>query len=234
MPESRATLRHYRASASKVREVLGLIRGRDAADAREILRFSERSAAREVGKLLDSAIANAENNEELPPDELFVSRCWADEGPTMKRWRPRARGRATRIRKRSSHVTIVVARYSDDELRRRQAREDATGGTDRRRRLARRRRVAGQTAAAARGGAESSVSTREEPTSEESEEVDGVSGAGPTDSAGSSPTSVPEAIASDSEGAPIAEQEGAEDADADTPDAELAADDEGRQTEGSE
>jgi large subunit ribosomal protein L22 len=125
--------------------VLGLIRGLDVEEAREVLRFCERGAADEVGKLLDSAIANAEHNDNLPVDELFVARCWADEGPTMKRFRPRARGRGTRIRKRTSHVTIVVARYSDDELMRRRARDAASGGAaDRRRRLQRRRRVAAQ------------------------------------------------------------------------------------------
>jgi large subunit ribosomal protein L22 len=150
MPETRATLRHSGISATKVRAVLGLIRGLDVADAREVLRFCERGAAEEVGKLLDSAVANAEHNDSLPPDELFVSRAWADEGPTAKRYRPRARGRGTRIRKRTSHVTIVVARYSEDDLMARSARETASGSgaaADRRRRLTRRRRVAASTAA---------------------------------------------------------------------------------------
>ena len=150
MPETRATLRHCGTSATKVRQVLGLIRGLDVNDAREVLRFCERGAADEVGKLLDSAVANAEHNDLLPPDELFVSRAWADEGPTAKRYRPRARGRGTRIRKRTSHITIVVARYSEDDLLKRTARETASGSgaaADRRRRLTRRRRVAASTAA---------------------------------------------------------------------------------------
>ena len=141
MPETRASLRHLRTSPTKVREVLGLIRGREVDDARERLRFSTRGPAGEVLKLLDSAVANAENNQSLPEDELFVARAYADEGPTLKRWRPRARGRGTRIRKRTSHVTIVLSRFTDDELERRRHREEATGPTRRLRRPTRRRRV---------------------------------------------------------------------------------------------
>jgi large subunit ribosomal protein L22 len=141
VPETRASLRHLRTSPTKVREVLGLIRGREVDDARERLRFSTRGPAGEVLKLLDSAVANAENNQSLPEDELFVARAYADEGPTLKRWRPRARGRGTRIRKRTSHVTIVLSRFSDDELDRRRRREEATGPTRRLRRPTRRRRV---------------------------------------------------------------------------------------------
>jgi large subunit ribosomal protein L22 len=141
VPETRSSLRHLRTSPTKVREVLGLIRGREIDDARERLRFSTRGPAGEVLKLLDSAVANAENNQSLPEDELFVARAYADEGPTLKRWRPRARGRGTRIRKRTSHITIVLSRFSDDELERRRHREEATGPTRRLRRPTRRRRV---------------------------------------------------------------------------------------------
>jgi large subunit ribosomal protein L22 len=151
MPETRATLRHSGTAPNKVRQVLNLIRGLDVSEAREVLRFCERGAAEEVGKLLDSAVANAEHNDNLPADELYVSRAWADEGPTAKRYRPRARGRGTRIRKRTSHVTIVVARYSEEALTARTQRETASGtgaAADRRRRLTRRRRVAASTAAA--------------------------------------------------------------------------------------
>src|SRR3954468_5723918 len=150
MPETRATLRHSGTAPNKVRQVLNLIRGLDVSEAREVLRFCERGAAEEVAKLLDSAVANAEHNDSLPADELYVTRAWADEGPTAKRYRPRARGRGTRIRKRTSHVTIVVARYSEDDLMARTARETASGSgaaADRRRRLTRRRRVAASTAA---------------------------------------------------------------------------------------
>jgi len=139
---STARVRYLRTAPSKVRQVLGLIRGLDVDDARETLRFCERAAAEDVLKLLDSAIANAEHNDHLPSDELYVDRAWADEGPTLQRYRPRARGRATSIRKRTSHITIVVSRYSDDELERRhRADESAVTATPRTRRPSRRRRV---------------------------------------------------------------------------------------------
>ena len=104
-----------------------LIVGKNVSEAREILRFCERGAAEPVMKVLDSAVANAEHNDNMPEDELFVARAFADEGPTMKRGRPRARGRYGRLKKRSSHLTIVVARYSDDELEQRRRREAQTG-----------------------------------------------------------------------------------------------------------
>jgi large subunit ribosomal protein L22 len=139
MPETAARLRYHRASPSKVRQVLRLIVGQDVNEARETLRFCERGAAEPVMKLLDSAIANAEHNDNVPEDELFVTRAYADEGPTLKRGRPRARGRYGRIKKRTSHITIVVARYEDDELERRRSRETAVAGPTR---VSRRRRVA--------------------------------------------------------------------------------------------
>jgi large subunit ribosomal protein L22 len=140
MPETAARLRHHRTSPTKVRQVLRLIVGKDVADAREILRFCERGPAETVMKLLDSAVANAEHNDSVPEEELFVTRAFADEGPTMKRWRPRARGRGTRIRKRTSHITIIVARYEDDALEQRRKREAADTQAQR---ASRRRRVAG-------------------------------------------------------------------------------------------
>ncbi len=93
--------------------VLDLVRGMPVDDARSTLEFTNRRAAPTIRKVLDSAVANAEHNFALDADELFVSEAYADEGPTLKRWRPRARGRATRINKRTSHITIVVA--DDDE-----------------------------------------------------------------------------------------------------------------------
>ena len=118
MPETVARLRYHRTSAPKVRQVMRLIVGKDVLEAREILRFCERGPAETVMKVLDSAVANAEHNDNMPEDELYVLRAFADEGPTMKRGRPRARGRYGRIKKRSSHLTIVVARFDDDELER--------------------------------------------------------------------------------------------------------------------
>ncbi len=148
---TRAVLRNSPGSPTKVRLVLNMIRGLDVTEAREILRFSQRGASVEIAKLLDSAVANAEHNDHIPSDELFIGATWADEGATAKRFRPRARGRGTRIRKRTSHITIVVERYSDDELRQRAVREEASGtgaATERRRRLSRGRRVAASTAKA--------------------------------------------------------------------------------------
>ena len=142
-PGSRAVAKYVRSSAFKAREVLDLVRGKSYAEAREILTFSERRISDTIAKCLDSAVANAEHNDELDGDELFIAACYADEGPTLKRWRPRARGRATRIRKRTCHITMVVARYSDEELAAIDARM-ALKGTGRRSSAAeaRRRRVA--------------------------------------------------------------------------------------------
>ena len=142
---TRAVLRHARVSPYKVREVLDLVRGRPVHEAEDILRFSERDAAFTVGKLLQSAVANAQNNDELDPEELYVSACFADEGTTIKRWRPRARGRATRIRKRTSHITVIVSRMSDEDLQRLQAHRRAEQLAQRARRVAGARRTAGDT-----------------------------------------------------------------------------------------
>ena len=131
-PQTKATLKYLRTSAYKVREILDLIRGLDVDDARHVLQFSERGAARDVLKVLNSAVANADHTLNIPPDELKVAVAFADEGPTIKRWRPRARGRATRIRKRTCHITIVVARLTDAELQARR-RRDGTAATQRRR-----------------------------------------------------------------------------------------------------
>ncbi|MDW3176398.1 MAG: 50S ribosomal protein L22 [Acidimicrobiia bacterium] len=130
-PGTRASVQHVRASAYKAREVLDEIRGLHVADAADYLDLCERGIAEPIGKLLDSAIANAEHNDLQDADELFVSACYADEGPTMKRWRPRARGRATRIRKRTCHITLIVSRMDDDrlEVRRNRAERRAAGAS---------------------------------------------------------------------------------------------------------
>jgi large subunit ribosomal protein L22 len=133
---TRAVARYVRISPYKVRQVLDLIRGYDTERAKEILKFCERDAAIVVGKLLDSAVANAEHDHAMVADELFVSACFADEGPTLKRWRPRARGRATRISKRTCHITLLVSRLPDRELQERRARRNQGITGDRRRRRA--------------------------------------------------------------------------------------------------
>ena len=124
---ARSTHKFARLSASKARVVLDLIRDADLEQAREELQFCDRAAATVISKVLESAVSNAENNENLSADELYVAECWADEGPTLKRWRPRARGRATRINKRTCHITVVVAQLSDDELEMRATRLAASG-----------------------------------------------------------------------------------------------------------
>ena len=122
---TRATARYLRGSASKAREVLDLIRGLDVRRADEVLRFTDRGAAADVRKVLASAVANAVHNDSQDVEELFVLACYADEGPTLKRFRPRARGRASRINKRTSHITVIVARMSDERLEIVQARQAA-------------------------------------------------------------------------------------------------------------
>jgi len=124
---ARSIHKFARLSASKARVVLDLIRDADLEQAREELQFCDRGAATVISKVLESAVSNAENNENLSADELYVAECWADEGPTLKRWRPRARGRATRINKRTCHITVVVAQLSEDELEMRSARLAASG-----------------------------------------------------------------------------------------------------------
>ena len=104
----RARARYVRTSARKARMVCGHIRGKSVQEARAILAFTPRDAARDWSKLLESAVANAENNHELLEDDLIVREAYADEGPTIKRFRPRAMGRATPIRKRTSHLTITL------------------------------------------------------------------------------------------------------------------------------
>ena len=115
-PGTRAQVKHVRSSAYKAREVLNLIRNKSFQEASDLLLFSERRISDTIQKCLNSAAANAENNDGISSEELYVTACFADEGPTMKRWRPRARGRATRIRKRTCHITIILARYTPEEL----------------------------------------------------------------------------------------------------------------------
>jgi large subunit ribosomal protein L22 len=107
-PGSYAIARQVRISPTKVRRVVDLVRGMDVADALDTLKFAPQAASEPVYKVLASAIANAEHNFQLDPDTLIVSRAYVDEGPTLKRFRPRAQGRAYRIRKRTSHITVEV------------------------------------------------------------------------------------------------------------------------------
>ena len=105
--EARATAKYIRVSPRKLRRSVDLIRGRQVDDARRVLKLSTLGPNQLLEKLVSSAVANAEQRAAIA-ENLFVARAWVDEGPTLKRWRPRAYGRATQIRKRTSHVTIVV------------------------------------------------------------------------------------------------------------------------------
>jgi large subunit ribosomal protein L22 len=108
LPGARAVARHVRISPMKARRVVDLVRGLPAKEALTVLQFAPQAASEQVYKVLASAVANAENNERLDPDSLLVRTAFVDEGPTLKRFRPRAQGRAYRIRKRTCHITIEV------------------------------------------------------------------------------------------------------------------------------
>jgi large subunit ribosomal protein L22 len=107
--EARAQARYVRVTPMKARRVIDLIRGMNASEAQAVLKFAPQAASEPIGKVLDSAIANATNNHAMDERSLVVSAAYVDEGPTMKRIRPRAQGRAYRINKRSSHITVVVS-----------------------------------------------------------------------------------------------------------------------------
>jgi large subunit ribosomal protein L22 len=110
--EAKAIAKYVRTSSMKMGIVLGLIRGKNVNEAFAILQYTPKNAAEVVNKVLKSAVANAENNLNLDINRLFVAEAYACQGPTLKRFRPRAQGRAYRIRKRSSHVTIIVTERS--------------------------------------------------------------------------------------------------------------------------
>ena len=130
---TKASAMYVRSSAWKARVVLDLIRDLPVRNADEVLQFCDRDAATVVRKVLASAVANAVHNDEQDAEELYVKACFADEGPTMKRFTPRARGRAGAIKKRSCHITIVVARLDDTRLEVVQAREAKRTAAGRRR-----------------------------------------------------------------------------------------------------
>ena len=113
LPGARAVARHVRISPNKARRVVNLVRGLPAKEALTVLQFAPQAASETVYKVLESAVANATTTEDLDRGTLVVSKARVDEGPTMKRWRPRAQGRATRINKRTSHITLVVQPADD-------------------------------------------------------------------------------------------------------------------------
>ena len=151
---TKASAKYVRSSASKVRVVLDNIRGLPVRNADEVLQFTDREAANLVRKVLASAVANASDTNSgayiADAEELYVKACFADEGPTLKRFTPRARGRAGKINKRTAHITIVVDRLDDDRL------EVVQGREARRTAAGRRRAAAGGTATSRRARVERS------------------------------------------------------------------------------
>jgi large subunit ribosomal protein L22 len=181
---TKATAKYVRSSAYKARVVLDLIRGLDVRRADEVLQFTERGVAHDIRKVLASAVANASNPDNegsylADADELFVLACFADEGPTLRRFRPRARGRATRIRKRTCHITVVVARMSDERLAIVQARAEGASSSAAASRRARVERSRRRTQAAASAASATEVEETEELTDvvEETDAVDETSDA---------------------------------------------------------
>ncbi|MGE2716497.1 50S ribosomal protein L22 [Mycolicibacterium litorale] len=160
-PSAVAKARFVRVSATKARRVIDLVRGKSVAEALDILRWAPQAASEPVAKVIASAAANAQNNEGLDPSTLVVATVYADEGPTAKRIRPRAQGRAFRIRKRTSHITVIVESRPTREGRRGAAGESAGG--------ARARRAQGSKAAAAKKAPAKKAAT----TTEASEEAKG-------------------------------------------------------------
>jgi large subunit ribosomal protein L22 len=112
--EAKATVKYVRISPQKARRAVDLVRGRQVEEARRILRFSPLGASKTIEKALNSAVSNAEQQPGVVAQNLVVDRAWVDEGPTLKRWRPRAYGRATKILKRTSHITLVVRSLGED------------------------------------------------------------------------------------------------------------------------
>lgn len=107
--EAKAVAKYIRISPRKVRQVIDLIRGKDTGEAIAVLRNTPKKASGQIEKVVNSAIANAENNNDMFREDLYISEAYADEGPTMKRFRPRAMGQASPINKRTSHITIILS-----------------------------------------------------------------------------------------------------------------------------
>ena len=215
-PGTRAQVRHVRMSAYKAREVLDNIRGLPVAEAADVLRFTERGAADVIDRCLASAVANAQHNDELDPDTLYVSACYADEGPTLKRWRPRARGRATRIRKRMCHITIIVSPMPAEMVAKVEAKRSAAAAgapssrRGRRGQESRRARVArsrGEKVAPADETPDDETVEDEPPTGEptgtmvdEAEEIDAASDESPTEAESTETSGVERAEGGDADG----------------------------------
>jgi large subunit ribosomal protein L22 len=164
-PSAVAKARFVHVSASKARRVIDLVRGKSVAEALDILRWAPQAASEPVAKVIASAAANAQNNDGLDPATLFVATVHADEGPTAKRIRPRAQGRAFRIRKRTSHITVIVeSRPSRDGSSR-----GASAASARARRAQGSKAKSAQTEAPAKKAAAKKASPKAETTTEASD-----------------------------------------------------------------
>ncbi|MGV0808290.1 50S ribosomal protein L22 [Mycolicibacterium setense] len=148
-PSASASARFVRVSASKARRVIDLVRGKSVEEALDILRWAPQGASEPVAKVIASAAANAQNNEGLDPTTLVVATIHADEGPTAKRIRPRAQGRAFRIRKRTSHITVIVESRPP-----RKGSEKGTSASSARSRRAQGSKAATKKSAETKGGSE--------------------------------------------------------------------------------
>jgi large subunit ribosomal protein L22 len=175
---TKASAKYVRSSARKARVVLDLIRDLDVTRADQVLQFTERDIARTIRKVLASAVANASDTTNGAylgdPEELYVKACFADEGPTLRRFRPRARGRATRIRKRTCHITIVLDRMSDEQMRVVQAKAERGGSRAAGTAAGRRARVEAsrKRAQARKGGAADGTVTEDTATEELTDQVE--------------------------------------------------------------
>jgi large subunit ribosomal protein L22 len=224
---TKATAKYVRTSASKARVVLDLIRGLDVKSADEVLQFTDRHVAHDVRKVLASAVANAVNNDEQDAEELYVIACFADEGPTLRRFRPRARGRASRINKRSCHITVIVARMSDERIEILTARQERVGGSAGRGRpqsssASRKARVERSRAKAVEEAAEAGEEVADEESTDETETADQEMTDASSSAEATTDTDAPE---EESEDVKAAEEAAAVTTDADAP-AEGSASDE--------
>ncbi len=171
LPGARAVARHVRISPMKARRVVDLVRGLPAKEALTVLRFAPQAASEQVYKVLASAVANAENNERLDPESLLVRTAYVDEGPTLKRFRPRAQGRAYRIRKRTCHITIEVESVIPAGPGRKAAPGKAAPGRAAPAKTAPAKTAPGK-AAPAKAGAKAAPTKAAEPDAVEPDEVD--------------------------------------------------------------
>jgi large subunit ribosomal protein L22 len=168
-PSATAKARFVRVSASKARRVIDLVRGKSVEEALDILRWAPQAASEPVAKVIASAAANAQNNEGLDPTTLVVATVYADEGPTAKRIRPRAQGRAFRIRKRTSHITVIV----ESRPKRDGGRSAAAGQSAARARRAQGSRAAAAKAPATKAATKAPAKKAPAKTAEASEEAKG-------------------------------------------------------------